>query len=124
MFATVLAAALTYCVSILIRVRSWDDMAPKLPFFTDAALGAVLDVVILGQFIAYRGNDPLGSTPTLPALTAARPDNDSSSGRKDGASSAAHKGPAAAATTGNSDTVMLPDSLLAARPAGAGQRMG
>eukprot|EP00775_Hariotina_reticulata_P009055 gene9055-9225_t len=54
MFAIVLTAAVTYCASIVVRVRSWEDLQPKLPFLVDAALGAILDLVILLQFFIYK----------------------------------------------------------------------
>uniref|UniRef100_A0A383VET2 Uncharacterized protein n=1 Tax=Tetradesmus obliquus TaxID=3088 RepID=A0A383VET2_TETOB len=63
MFAIVLTAAATYCASILIRARSWGELQPKLPFLTDAAVGALLDLVILAQFFIYRNADDAAADP-------------------------------------------------------------
>jgi hypothetical protein len=44
-------------LSATCRARSWADLLPKLPFLTDAAVGALLDLVILCQFFIYSNAD-------------------------------------------------------------------
>jgi hypothetical protein len=45
------------CWPVSCRARSWADLLPKLPFLTDAAVGALLDLLILAQFFIYRNAD-------------------------------------------------------------------
>jgi hypothetical protein len=56
---------LTALVWSLILGRSWQDLQPKLPFLVDAALGAVLDLVILLQFSIYKDVDAENDTTSI-----------------------------------------------------------